>query len=115
MTAALSSPTMRCVLALLLIAACADPVDEGGAADIQGEQKADGSIGIEVTARIKPGHFDVLLSTKVPRRGYVFYAAEGTKVSLETLVKGTTSNLDTLIKLYGPRLADGTYPKTIAS
>ena len=51
----------------------------------------------------------------MPRRGYVFYAAEGTKVSLETTQAGSSAGLDTVIKVYGPRLADGTYPKTLAT
>jgi len=116
MGTALAAPTMRLASVLVLLAAaCTDQTDGGGAADIQGEEKADGSVGIEVTARIKPGTVDGELSTKVPRRGYVFYAAEGTKVSLEVTQSGSSSGLDTLLKVYGPRLADGTYPKTLAS
>ncbi len=45
----------------------------------------------------------------------MFYAAEDTKVSLEIRHAGTVTDLDTLIKVYGPRLADGTYLKTLAS
>src|SRR5678815_4394506 len=55
------------------VSACAEDGADGGAADIQGEDKADGTVGIEVTARIRPGSVDGELSTKVPRRGYVFY------------------------------------------
>jgi 5'-nucleotidase (lipoprotein e(P4) family) len=98
-----------------MLAACADSGEDGGAADIQGEEKADGSIGIEVTARIKPGSTDSELSTTVPRRGYVFYAAEGAKVSLEITRTGTAAGLDTKLVVYGPRLADGSYPRTVAS
>jgi 5'-nucleotidase (lipoprotein e(P4) family) len=100
-----------------LVAGCAeDSFDDGGGADIQGdEEKADGTAGIEVTARVKPGSVDAALSTAVPRRGYVFYAAENTKVSLEVTQAGSSSGLDTVVKVYGPRLADGTYPKTLAA
>lgn len=99
-----------------LLTACADDGSlDGDGADIQGEEKADGAPGIEVTARVKPGTTDVVLSTSVPRRGYVFYAAEGTKVSLEVTQAGSSAGLDTVLKVYGPRLADGTYPKTVAS
>lgn len=99
-----------------LVGACTETgLDEDGAADIQGEEKADGAAGIEVTARITPGSVDSTLSTKVPRRGYVFYAAEGTKVSLEVTRTGSTTGLDTVVKVYGPRLADGSYPRTLAS
>ncbi|HEY5944174.1 MAG TPA: HAD family acid phosphatase, partial [Kofleriaceae bacterium] len=98
-----------------LVAGCADDGADGGAADIQGDDKADGTVGIEVTARIKPGSTDAVLSTTVPRRGYVFYAAEGSKVSLEVTQGGSSAGLDTVLKVYGPRLADGTYPKTVAS
>jgi 5'-nucleotidase (lipoprotein e(P4) family) len=99
-----------------LACACAEDGADGGAADIQGdEDKADGTVGIEVTARIKPGSVDGVLSTKVPRRGYVFYAGEGTRVTLEVTQGGSTPGLDTVLKVYGPRLADGTYPKTLAT
>src|SRR3954466_8283219 len=108
---------MRAMLAAVvvipgLLAACAsDGYDEDGAADIQGEEKADSGPGIEVSARIKPGSVDAELSTAVPRRGYVFYAGEGAKVSLEVTQGGSASGLDTVLKVYGPRLADGTYPR----
>lgn len=105
------------VLLSSLLGACADDgLGEDGAADIQGEdEKADGTRGIEVTARVTPGTLDAPLSTRVPRRGYVFYAGEGTKVSLEVTQSGSSSGLDTVLKVYGPRLADGTYPRTLAS
>lgn len=109
--------TLPVAAALLLFAACADqPIDElDGAADIQGEEKADGTVGIEVTARIKPGQTDAVLTSAVPRLGYVVYAGEGSKLSLEITHGGTDARLDSLLKVYGPRLADGTYPKTLAS
>lgn len=106
------------VLFLSAITACTDTPPEGeqgGAADIQGEDKADGTVGIEVTARIKPGSTDGVLSTAVPRRGYVFYASLGAKVSLEVTHGGTPQATDTRLVVYGPRLADGSYPVTLAS
>jgi 5'-nucleotidase (lipoprotein e(P4) family) len=122
MTAALGARIMRALLlgqvvvVGSLLTACADTGEEGGAADIAGDEvKADGTPGIEVTARIKPGTVDVALSTAIPRRGYVFYAAADTKVSLEVTQAGTNAGLDTKLVVYGPRLADGTYPKTLAS
>src|SRR5436190_19250357 len=93
---------------------------EGGAtgegADINGvDPKADGTPGIEVQGRLRPGNVDAKLTAAVPRPGYIFYAAEGTKVTLE-VSRGTTSpNLDTQLKVYGPRLSDGSYPKTLAT
>src|SRR6476619_62265 len=111
MAAALGARAMRLGKLLLLgtlVSACADNgVDGEGAADIPGDEKADGAVGIEVTARIVPGTVDAELSTKVPRRGYVFYAAEGTKVSLEVTQAGSSAGLDTGLKGYGPGLADG--------
>ncbi|MDX2092304.1 MAG: HAD family acid phosphatase [Kofleriaceae bacterium] len=112
---------MRKLLALFLLSfssvACTDDdLTLDGAADIQGaDEKADGTVGIEVTARIRPGTVDGNLSSAVPRRGYVFYAMEGTRVSLEVMQAGTSTGLDTVLKVYGPRLADGSYPKTIAT
>lgn len=112
-------PLLASLLLTTLIAGCTDTVGDGeggGAADIQGEDKADGQPGIEVTARIAPGTVDAALSVAVPRRGYVFYAAMGTKVTLETTHGGTSpQSTDTVLKVYGPRLADGTYPVTLAS
>ncbi|MCE9574811.1 MAG: hypothetical protein K8W52_16800 [Deltaproteobacteria bacterium] len=105
-------------IVLLLCSACTEgaPVDDdGGAADIQGEDKADGGPGIEVVARIAPGSTDAVLTATVPRLGYVFYASENTKVALEITHGGSDAKLDSLLKVYGPRLADGTYPRTIAS
>lgn len=110
--------TLGAVLLLSsLLTACADDgALDGEGADIQGdEEKADGTRGIEVTARIEPGTADAALSTRVPRRGYVFYAAEGTKVTLEVTQGGSSAGLDTVLKVYGPRLADGSYPKTLAT
>lgn len=104
------------LLSSLLVACADDGTLDGEGADIQGEdEKADGTAGIEVTARVKPGSVDAALSVKVPRRGYVFFAAEGSKVSLETTQAGSSAGLDTQLKVYGPRLADGTYPKTLAA
>jgi len=101
-----------------LVTSCSalmSPTEDGGA-DINGEDpKADGTQGIEVTARLRPGTVDTVISTAIPRPGYIFYAAEGTKINLEVTHAGTQSGLDTLIKVYGPRLSDGSYPKTLAT
>jgi 5'-nucleotidase (lipoprotein e(P4) family) len=111
-----ASTAVAAILLASFISACAEDGAEGGAADIAGEDsKSDDTVGIEVTARIKPSSVDAELSTKVPRRGYVFYAAENAKVSLEVTQGGSSSGLDTVLKVYGPRLADGTYPRTLAS
>lgn len=95
-----------------------DGGDLGGAADLAsgGGDKADGATaGIEVVARIKPGATDVTALAAMPRQGFVFFAAEGSTVSLEVTHTGTSSGLDTQLKVYGPRLADGSYPKTLAA
>ena len=90
--------------------------EEDGGADLAGQdEKGDAIPGIEVLARLKPGSVDTKLTTAVPRPGFVFYGAEGTKVSLEVTQGGSTQGLDTVLKVYGPRLADGTYPKTLAT
>ena len=108
---------MRPILPLLLLAACTDPLANGlgGGADINGDGKSDGATGIEVLARIKPGNVDVVLSTTLPRQGFVFYAAQDAKVTLEVTHGGTQMGLDTMLKVYGPRLADSSYPKTLAA
>jgi 5'-nucleotidase (lipoprotein e(P4) family) len=88
--------------------------DEG--ADLAGQdEKGDATPGIEVQGRLAVGTADTRLTTSVPRPGFVFYAAAGAKVTLEVTRAGSTSGLDTALKVYGPRLADGTYPRTIAA
>ncbi|MBS1120821.1 MAG: hel [Deltaproteobacteria bacterium] len=91
--------------------------DEDGPADIINgdDEKADGATGIEVLARLHPGTIDGALTTATPRSGYVFFAAEGAKVTVEVTRSGSQTGLDTLVKVYGPRLSDGSYPKTLAS
>ena len=112
---------MRSLLASFLFAsivtACtASGEPEDGGADINGdEEKADGAQGIEVSGRLRPGTVDMKLTTAVPRPGFIFYAAEGTKVTLEVTHGGTAAGLDTQLKIYGPRLSDGSYPKTLAT
>lgn len=109
---------MRSIFAaLLFVTACtAEGELEDGGADINGEEeKADGAQGIEVSGRMKPGTFDAKLTSSVPRPGVIFYAAEGAKVTLEVTRGGTAAGLDTQMKVYGPRLSDGSYPKTLAT
>ncbi|MDQ3338628.1 MAG: hypothetical protein M4D80_25975 [Myxococcota bacterium] len=111
---------MRAILASFLFAAvitaCTAAGELEGAADINDEEeKADGAQGIEVTARLAPGSVDAKLTTATPRPGYIFYAAEGTKVTLEVTRAGSTAGLDTRLLVYGPRLSDGSYPKTLAT
>src|SRR5688572_9662107 len=112
------SANMRSILAAtLFLGACtaAGELEDGGA-DINGEEeKADGAQGIEVSGWLEPGTVDARLTTGVPRPGYVFYAADGAKVTLEVTRGGTAAGLDTQLKVYGPRLSDGTYPKTLAT
>lgn len=116
------TPLMRPLMlsALLLgptLLGCTEAsVEDDGGADLAGQDdKGDAVPGIEVQARLQPGSIDTALSTALPRPGFVFYAAEATKVSLEVTRAGTATGLDTLLKVYGPRLADGSYPKTLAT
>ena len=96
---------------------CAETATEDGGADLAGQDdKGDAVPGIEVQARLRPtAAVDAVLTAAVPRPGYVFYAAEGTKVTLEVTHGGSDAGLDTKLVVYGPRLADGTYPKTVAT
>ena len=92
-------------------------VGEDGGADLAGQdEKGDAVPGIEVQARLRPtATVDAAITTAVPRPGFVFYAGEGSKVTIEVTHAGSTTGLDTLLKVYGPRLADGSYPKTVAT
>ncbi len=105
------------VLAMGGAIGCAeDGAIEDGGADLAGQdEKGDALPGIEVQARLRPGTVDAKLTTAVPRPGFVFYAAEGSKVSLEVTQGGSSAGLDTKLVVFGPRLADGTYPKQLAA
>ncbi len=104
------------LLAPTFTACTEDGLGEEGGADLAGQdEKGDAIPGIEVQARLEPGTVDTKLTTAVPRPGFVFFAAEGAKVNLEVTQGGSTAGLDTVLKVYGPRLADGTYPRTLAT
>ena len=66
-------------------------------------------------ARLKPGTTDVRLTTGTPRQGFIFFASEGAKITVENPQSGSASGADTLLKVYGPRLSDGSYPKMLAT
>ncbi len=115
---------MRLILSSLLFAAvtgCTDSslLDDDQGADIndgiRDDDKADGATGIEVIGRLRPGTQDVKLTATTARQGYIFFASEGAKVSLETTHAGSQAGADTQLKIYGPRLSDGSYPKTLAT
>jgi len=119
---------MRFALASILLAAavsgCTESsyLDDDQGADIndgiRDDEKADGATGIEVMSRIRPGASgatDIKLSAAAPRQGFIFFASEGAKVSIENTQAGSQAGADTLIKVYGPRLSDGSYPKTLAT
>src|SRR6476659_7101278 len=96
------------LLAVPFFPACAaDDGTDGGPADVGDGGKADGGPTIDVQARIEPGTVNAKLTTADPRLGYVFYAAENTSVDV-------TSQGSTKLVLYGPRLQEGTYAKTLA-
>src|SRR5512135_705588 len=105
------------LLAVSFLPACAaddGSGDLGGPADVGGDGKMDGGPTIDVLARIEPGSVDATLTTADPRLGYVFYAAEGTQIYLTNTVEGTDAGASTKLVLYGPRLQNGTYAKTLA-
>ncbi len=85
---------------------------------IRDDDKADGATGIEVMGRLRPGaagKLDVKLTAGTPRQGFIFFASEGAKVSIENTQTGSQSGADTKLVVYGPRLSDGSYPKTLAT
>jgi 5'-nucleotidase (lipoprotein e(P4) family) len=108
--------TAALIIAPTLFGCTQDGIEDGDGADLAGQdEKGDAIPGIEVQARLRPGSVDATLTTAVPRPGFVFYAAEGSKVNVEVTRAGSATGLDTLLKIYGPRLADGSYPKTLAT
>lgn len=113
---------MRLLVGLVVaaVSGCADSslLDDDQGADlndgIRDDDKA-GASGIEVMARLKPGTTDVKLTARTPRQGFIFFASEGAKVTIENPRAGSPSGADTLLEVYGPRLSDGSYPKTLAT
>jgi 5'-nucleotidase (lipoprotein e(P4) family) len=106
------------LLAVPFLPACAaddGSGDLGGPADVGDGGKMDGGPSIDVLARIEPGTTDVTLTNADPRHGYAFYAAEDTQLYLTTTVDGSDPGSSTKLVLYGPRLQDGTYAKTLAT
>jgi 5'-nucleotidase (lipoprotein e(P4) family) len=120
MHAAPARPTMTrlaCLAATLaLFAACTTADDDGDreTADIivGDEDKADGVPGVELVGWLPAGTVDGALSAATPRAGYLFYAAAGSSVGVEVTRSGTAAGIDTVLKIYGPRQADGSYPTT---
>lgn len=101
------------------LAACedggTDDLDRGDGVDILGEEdKADGAPGVELVGRLAPGSLDGQLTAAVPRVAYVVPAKAGTRLDVEVTRAGSSTGLDTLLKVHGPRSNDGTYRTTIA-
>jgi 5'-nucleotidase (lipoprotein e(P4) family) len=79
------------------------------------DEKADGVPGVELLTSLGPtAPIDGLLGPAAPRLGYVFYVATGTQIDLEITHAGSATGLDTVLKVYGPRMSDGSYPLTDA-
>ena len=94
----------------------ADDDDRGDGVSILGDDdKADGATGVELVGRLAPGTIDGTLTTAVPRVAYVFPAKAGAKISLEVTRAGSAAGLDTVMRVHGPRGADGTYRTTLAT
>ena len=85
---------MRLLQASMVLAmvGCAESslLDEDHGADIndglRDDDKADGATGIEVLGRLRPGaagKLDLKLTAASPRQGFIFFASEGAKVSIE--------------------------------
>ena len=117
---------MRLLQASMVLAmvGCAESslLDEDHGADIndglRDDDKADGATGIEVLGRLRPGaagKLDLKLTAASPRQGFIFFASEGAKVSIENTQAGSQTGADTKLVVYGPRLSDGSYPKTLAT
>ncbi len=110
----------RPLLLLLLASACdssaAGPTG-GGADVIDGDEDKGDAVtdGVEVTDWLttqKPGASAFTSSTT--RRGFVFFATEGSQVGVEVTQSGTASGIDTVLKIHGPRSFKGTYDLTLA-
>lgn len=110
----------RPLLIVLLAGACdssaAGPTG-GGAEVIDGdEDKGDAiSDGVEVTDWLTTQQpSSSAFTSATTRRGFVFFATEGTEVGVEVTQSGTASGLDTVLKIHGPRSFKGTYDSTLA-
>jgi 5'-nucleotidase (lipoprotein e(P4) family) len=107
------------LLATLASTACTGETDDGDRTGVDvivgDEDKADGATGVELTGWLAVGTpTNGTVSPQVPRIAYLFQAAAGTKVDVEVTQAGTAAGIDTIVKVYGPRNSDGSYPVKIA-
>jgi len=101
-------------LAVAAAAGCqaADEDRSEGAPVLVGEDKADGT-GVEVAGWLKPSA-PVASDIAAPQRlGFVFYASAGAVVDIEVTRTGSAPGLDTVLRVHGPRGADGSYRTTV--
>jgi len=108
------------LLLVVLVAACdstaAGPTG-GGADVIDGDEDKGDAVGdgVEVTDWLTAQQPAASAFTSATtRRGFVFFASEGTEVGVEVTQAGTASGLDTVLKIHGPRSFKGTYDSTLA-
>ncbi|MEZ4366816.1 MAG: HAD family acid phosphatase [Kofleriaceae bacterium] len=110
--------TVLAILPCAALAACeggGDPYERGDGVDVLGDDdKGDGAGGVEVVGRLAPGTVDGQLTSATPRVAYVFPAKAGARIDLEVTRAGTSSGLDTVLRVHGPRGVDGTYRTTLA-
>jgi 5'-nucleotidase (lipoprotein e(P4) family) len=111
----MTGPARLLATTALLATACAD-IDDGDreAADIivGDEDKEDGVSGVELVGWLPAGTVDATIGPATPRIGYLFYTASGARIDLEVTRAGSAAGLDTVLKVYGPRQPDGSYPAT---
>lgn len=102
-------------------------VTTGCAADSESEDRADGptisvgdrdkadATGLEVLGHLEPSQAkETVLSPSLNRHGYLFWGHNGASLDLEVTQRGSAAGLDTVMRIYGPRAADGTYPSQVA-
>ena len=109
-------PVVFTVLPLALAACDQGTEDERGGAQISiGDDKGDGSTPVELVGFLAPSApVDGKVDATTPHVGYLFSAQAGTKIDLEITHGGTSSGIDTVLKVYGPRDPFGNYPVTVA-
>lgn len=107
-------------LVLLLASACdstaAGPMG-GGAEVIDGDEDKGDAVtdGVEVTDWLTTQQPAAsAFSSATTRRGFIFFATEGSEVGVEVTQSGTASGLDTVLRIHGPRSFKGTYDATLA-
>ena len=114
-----SAPILALCVALVSCAGPSAPSEEERftGPPVLADDSADGTGAVDVVSFLRPdtpvtGTFD--RHTSRARFGYVLYASAGTDFTIEVTQAGSSRELDTVLEVYGPRDASGSYADGVA-